>query len=312
MEAPSCSIWFLAARTDTPFMMQTIPHIIRMCNYPFSQKVIAVDTSPLSGDYISRPCIGTLMELQKCCDNLLSSGVIDEIVNIDFSGVYQEKACVKHLGKFIRPTHNSRGAPVLGYIFLLEEARSDYLLHFNTDMLMYQDPNYNWVEEGIKKMCHCPEIVCVTPLSGPPTEDGSLHQKVPYERDSRGFYRFKQFTSRKFLVDIMRFEKLLPLRILWKVKSQLPNSPYLLRIIADFFGAKKELGRWENMVSNRLKETPYFRVDLDTPSAWALHSSQTHDRTFVQNLPHIIEKIESGWYPREQAGHYDLRLQFWL
>jgi hypothetical protein len=294
MESASCSIWFLVARTDVPFMMQTIPHIIKMCNYPFVQKVVAIDTSPLSGDYISRPCIGTFTELQQCCDKLLNSGVVDRIVNVDFSEDYLDKVYKKHLGKSIGQTHNYRGAPVLGYIFLLEQARSDYIVHFNTDMLIYQGPDYNWIKEGIKAMRQYHEIACVTPLSGPPTKDGLLHQKVPYERDPKGFYRFKQFTSRKFLVDIKRFEKLLPLKILWKA------------------GAGRKLDKWEIMVSHRLKETPFFRVDIDTPSAWALHSSYTHDQTLVQNLPQIIEKNESGWYPSMQAGHYNLHLRSWL
>jgi hypothetical protein len=312
MESPSCSLWFLVACTDVPFMMHTIPHIIRMCNYPFSQKVVVVDTSPLSGDYISRPCIGTLTELQKCCDNLLTSGVINKIISIDFSENYKDKVYRKHLGKFIRQTHNYRGAPVLGYIFLLEQVHSGYLVHFNADMLLYQDSNYNWIEEGIKAMRQYPDIICVTPLSGPSTKDGILHQNVPYERDPRGFYRFKQFTSRKFLVDIKRFEKLLPLKILWKVERRSLKLPHLFQTILNFFTVGRKLDKWEIMVSNRLKETSFFRVDLDTPSAWALHSSQTHDWTFVQNLPQIIKKIESGWYPSMQAGHYDLHLQSWL
>jgi hypothetical protein len=141
MESASCSLWFLVARTDVPFMMQTIPHIIKMCNYPFAQKVVAVDTSPLSGDYISRPCMGTLTELQQCCDKLLTSGVVDRIVNVNFSEVYLDKVYIKHFGKSIGQTHNYRGAPVLGYIFLLEQAESDYLVHFNTDMLIYQHPS---------------------------------------------------------------------------------------------------------------------------------------------------------------------------
>jgi hypothetical protein len=291
-------------------MMQTIPHIIRMCNYPFSQRVLAVDTSPLSGAYTSRPCIGTFTQLQECCDKLLSCGLIDKIIDVDFSKKYHEKVYGKHLGKFIRQTHNFRGAPVLGYMFLLEEAKSDYLLHFNTDILIYQDPGYNWVEEGIRKLCEYPEIACVTPLSGPPTKDGSLHQQVAYDRDSRGFYRLKEFTSRKFLVDIKRFGKLLPLQILWKSKSHCSNSTQ--RMIEDSLSEEKELDRWETMVSARLRETPYYRIDLDTCSAWAVHSSQNHDQVFLKNLPRIIEKIESGWYPPGQEGHYNLLSELWL
>lgn len=304
MKPPTCSIWFLVARTDVSFMMQTIPHIIRMCNYPFSQKVLAVDTSPLSGAYSSRPSIGTVIQMQECCDNLLTSGIIDAIVNVDFSKEYQEKIYRKHLGKYIRKTHNFRGAPVLGYMFLLEEAKSDYLLHFNTDMLIFQNPDFNWVEEGIKKMRQYPKIACVTPLSGPPTEDGALHQQVPYVRDSRGFYQLKEFTSRKFLVDIKRFEKLLPLQVLWKSDGSCLNTPRP--------AAEEELDRWEKMVSARLRETPYFRIDIDTCSAWALHSSQNHDQDFVKNLPRIIDRVELGWYPPGQEGHYNLLSELWI
>ena len=243
---------------------------------------------------------------------MLASGVVDKVVDIDFGEDYQKKVYKKHLGKFIPQTHNFRGAPVLGYIFLLEQAGSDYLIHFNTDMLLYQSPGYNWIEEGIKTLSRYQEIVCVTPLSGPPTEDGSLHQTVPYERDPRGFYRFKQFTSRKFLIDIRRFERLLPLRILWHAKKQQPDARYPSPRAKGLLAPEKEIDRWENMISGRLRETPYFRVDLDTRSAWALHSSQNHGRDFVENLPHIIERVESGWYPPEQAGHYNLRLASWL
>jgi hypothetical protein len=250
--------------------------------------------------------------LQRCCDNLQTCGIIDKVINIDFSEAYQKKVYVKHLGKFIGQTHNFRGAPVLGYIFLLEEADSDYLVHFNTDMLIYQNSSYNWIEEGIRTLSRYQEIVCVTPLSGPPTEDGSLRQNVPYDRDPRGFYRFRQFTSRKFLIDIKRFERLLPLRILWNIKKRHSDVPYPPPRTKDPFAAGKEIDRWENMISSRLRETPYFRVDLDTRSAWALHSSQNHDRDFIENLPHIIERIESGWYPPEQAGHYNLHLPPWL
>lgn len=285
---------------------------MRMCNYSFSQKVVAVDTSPLAGDFLTRSSVGTLAELEACCDRLLASGVVDKVIHIDFSEVYHHRVYGKHLHEGIRETHDFRGAPVLGYIFSLEQAQSDYLLHFDTDMLIYQDTNYNWIEDAIDKLRQYPEIACVAPLSGPPTEDGLLYQEVPYERDPRGFYLFKEFTSRKFLVDIKRFENLLPLRTSWMAISKGSNPHHLLEGATNPPAAQRKLDRWEKMVSNQLRETQYYRADLATCSAWDLHSSYSHDHVFVKNLPRIIEKVESGWYPPEQAGHYDLLLQFWL
>ena len=103
---------------------------------------------------------------------------------------------------------------------------------------------------------------------------------------------------------------MLPLQIIWKSESRSSNSAQ--QVINDPLKAEKELDRWETMVSARLRETPYFRIDLDTCSAWAVHSSQNHGQVFLKNLPGIIEKIESGWYPPGQEGHYNLLSELWL
>ncbi len=52
MSSYNCSLWMLAARTDIPYMMHTIPHLVRMSNFPFTEVVLAIDTAPLSGDQV--------------------------------------------------------------------------------------------------------------------------------------------------------------------------------------------------------------------------------------------------------------------
>ncbi len=37
-----------------------------------------------------------------------------------------------------------------------------------------------------------------------------------------------------------------------------------------------------------------------------------HGPEFIANLPQILEKVETGFFPAQQAGHYDLRLADWL
>ena len=41
--------------------MHTIPHLVRMSNFNFIQRVLFMDTAPLSGDKVTRPGIGTLI-----------------------------------------------------------------------------------------------------------------------------------------------------------------------------------------------------------------------------------------------------------
>jgi len=303
----------MVARTDIPFMMHTIPHQVRVCNFPFAQRLLAVDTAPLSGDKVNRPGIGTMEQLRDNCNQLLNSGIVDTIVDIDYSKTYHKQVYQKHFNRKIRQTHNYKGYPILGSIFAIEAVQSDYLLRLDSDMLFYQDPNYSWIEEGIKLLQENPEVIAVRPLTGPPTEGGSLYQRVPYERDPKGFYRFKFFSSRAYLINCKRFDQPLPLKVLWRTyKRNFMNKLSTdVQTAANYIFKKGALDSWEIMVSHRLEETNYVRAVLECSKAWTLHPIDRKPE-FIQALPEIIKKIESGWYPPGQAGHYDLILKYWL
>ena len=90
-DAPSCDLSILVARTDTRFMLQTIPHLVRTCRFPFARRFLMVDTPPLGRRYGRKPGIGTAEELQACCTRLLQAGVIDAIVPIYYSPHYRRR-----------------------------------------------------------------------------------------------------------------------------------------------------------------------------------------------------------------------------
>jgi hypothetical protein len=298
-------------------MMHTIPHLVKMCNYPFVERLLVVDAGELSEDYLRRPGIGTLEELRHCCDRLLQDGVMDRAVDIDFSLEYRDRIYAKHFKGKVQETHNYRGAPVLGYISCIEEAKGDYVLYFDCDMLLHQEPGFNWIAEGIELMEKHPEIVDVLPLASPPSEAGTAGQKAYQNCQVRGelpenFYELKRFTSRKFLLNRRRFEEFLPLQVSWLPSRKKPRwLPTAIALKLSALTGKGGLERWENMMSNRLRSTHYVRADLASEQAWTLHP-RLHGADFVAALPKLIEKVEAGWYPPEQAGQYDLDLQPWL
>ncbi len=313
MITPTCSLSIMVARTDIPFMMHTIPHLVRMCNFPFVQRLLVVDTAPLTGDKVNRPGVGSLEQLRAYCEELLRSGIVDKVVDIDYSAAYRHRIYQKHFGTSLKPTHNYKGYPILGTIFSIEELPGDYVLHFDSDMLLYQHPGYSWIEEGIKLLQKEPEVMAVRPLTGPPTHDGTLHQQVPYKQESNGFYGFKFFSSRAYLIDRKRFDSLLPLPIAWRsYKNTILNAlPTSVKTSLNSLTGKGMLDSWEIMVSRRLEETSSVRAVLDSPKAWTIHPKDRSEE-FIKALPQIIEKIEAGWHPLEQAGYYDLVLEPWL
>jgi hypothetical protein len=314
MGFPSCSLWILVARTDLPFMMETIPHLVKMSNFPFCDRVLAVDTAPLSGEKINRPGVGTMEELRDRVDKLIKAGVVDRSVDVNYSSEYRDRVYRKHFGSPLKLTHNYKGYPILGTIFTIEEAalNSDYMLHYDSDMLLHQKPNYSWLHEAIEMMENNPDIIAHRPLTGPPTHDGSLSQTMPYHKDDRGFYSFKFFSSRLYLINCKRFDKILPLPILWRsYRNQwLNHLPLSTKTSLNNLTGKGLLDSWEIMVSQQLEKTEYVRATSSHSLAWTLHPKDRSPK-FIEALPRIIEKIELGHYPEKQSGHYDLISDIW-
>jgi hypothetical protein len=303
MQTHHCSLSINVSRSDIPFMMQTIPHLVKACQFDFVERVLFIETAQPSSLFRHRPGVGTFEQLKECCQKLVDMGVIDRLVELDYAKPIRKKLYQKYFDCFLWETHNHRGAPIYGYMFALEFIQGDYILHFDSDMLLYQKADFSWIDEGIRLFKEHPEILFVCPLSGPPMPDGSLKQRgVNYQLDPEGFYRFKTFSSRKFLVDRKKLEQLLPLKAEWIS---------LKRRVVSAFNGKSAMQNWEIMVSNRLKETEFIRADLSSPEAWTLHPPE-HGAAFIQALPHIIKKVELGEYPAEQAGDYDLQLEQWF
>ena len=295
-------------------MMHTIPHLVRSCNFPFHKKLLVVDTAPLTGDKVNRPGIGTMEQLRANCAELIAQGVMDGTIDMDYSAGYQHRIYRKHFGTDrVRPTHNYKGYPILGSIYAIEEVPGDYILHFDSDMLLYQQPGYSWIQSGIDLLAEREDVMFVRPLSGSPTKDGSLFQKVDYSTDPEGFYRFKFFGSRAFLLQRQKFDRLLPLPILWmgyKNPWMAKLPPILLNEINTLAG-RGSLDSWEVMISRKLEATKYVRATQADTRAWTLHPIDRGPR-FINNLPEIIGRIEAGDCPAEQAGHYDLKLDAWF
>ncbi len=298
----SCTLSILVSRPDVPYMLHTIPHIVRSCQRDFAERVLIVDTAPLHPRYAHLSETATLAALRQCCNQLVVNKIIDQVVDIDYSTDTMTQLSLKHFGCRLRNTRNHRGYPILGMAFAIERAQGRFFLHFDSDMLIHQCAGSDWIGDAIGKMRQNANILFASPLSGPPDPSGSLKQRdVQYSHDARGYYVFKHFSSRKFLVDRERLDAALPLA---------PAYISRCKWLTSFFTGKSALCNWEHMVSNMLAATSYIRADLDSHSAWTLHTPD-HEAEFLAKLPSVIQRVEAGQFPREQAGDYDLRLDHW-
>jgi hypothetical protein len=142
--------------------------------------------------------------------------------------------------------------------------------------------------------------------------DGTLYQQKNYQYDTDGFYKFKFFGSRVYLINKKTFDQILPLPIVWRAYKQkfFNNLPNNLQTLLNYTFNKGKLDSWEIMVSKKLENTEFWRGVLADKRAWTLHPKD-RSPAFIQALPDIIKRIEAGEYPEEQAGHYDLISELW-
>jgi hypothetical protein len=298
-----CTLSVNVAPSDVDFIMETVPHLVRQCRFPFQERVLVADVLPFFRR--QRRSAAKIRELQRCCRELVRRGIIDRVLRVDYSPGYRRSVYAKHFDQpRMGETHNCSGGPFLAYVFAIEECDTRYLLHFDSDILLHQREGHSWIDQGIRTLEADQDVLVVCPLAGPPTRDGVLHQRgVPYERDPRGYYRFKNFTSRKYLIDRERFA------------AALPMTPQRRRArrrrLRSGLRRRATLLNWERAVAAKIRETSFIRADLTSPDAWSLHPLD-HGEQFRRHLPRIIAAVEAGRFPEEQAGHYDLDLQLWL
>jgi hypothetical protein len=305
---PDCELSILVARPDINYMMHTVSHLVRACNYPFARKTLVVDTAPLGGQYLLRKDLAPMSVLFDCCAELIKAGTIDQLTCIEYDVKLKRQLYDEHFGRDFPGTHDFRGYPTFGTMYYIEKCQSPYLVHFDSDILLHQSSDFNWIKRGIEVMQSDERVICVMPLSGPPSAKGTF-ELVSYDFNEAGFFEFKFFSSRLFLIDVRRFKSLLPLSLQFHEPSA-PVPHYIGELVVTK-SMEQKMELWERMISTRIANTEFVRANLADPRAWTLHALD-HGPEFVAKLPSIIEKVERGVFPPEQAGYYDLELSLWI
>jgi hypothetical protein len=306
MARAGCTLSLTVATTDQPFLHLTIPHIVRASRFAFVHRMVFADVSPVSAQFVRRPP-GSTDALIRVLEELKAEGEIDEIVLVEDGSALVRDAWK---GVFRRPLSHPRdyrGAPIASYLLSLALCPTRFMLHLDGDMLLHQAPDVDsWVEHGMALLDQHEDLGAVAPLPGPPHPHGVLRQRVPFERDPRGFFRFRQFSSRIFLVEPAKIERLHPLDPSWPLLT--PPGRRITNLVKRVRG-QSALPRWEKMIEDAFRRSGLYRADVPG-AAWHLHP-HARGEAFVRLLPRIIEDVEVGRFPPAQAGRYNMDFDAW-
>ncbi len=299
---PKCTLSILAGPGDLPFFAPIVRHLVRVNQFPFAERILVVDAEQRKGPH--PPNHAELLDRFRAeCEDLRKESVVDTIVDLDLrrDRAWHRRLAERHFQKSVRETRDFRGVPLFGWIASLEHSDVPYHLHFDSDILLHQEPDFCWIREAIRVLRERPDVMFVSPLPGPPTKNGELNQPGATFRHEDGLFLFKTFSSRRFLLDRSRFNALLPLDFAYASRRH--------RVLS-YLNGKSGVCNWEQMVGAALARSKYFRAHLDSPNAWSLHAPD-HGPRFVEMLDVLTSTVESGRFPQAQAGNYDLNLDLW-
>jgi hypothetical protein len=289
----------LAGPADLPFFPRTVRHLVRACRFPFSERILVLDTLPASHRAIEPAnCPEPVLA---AAEQLRQDQIIDRLVRLDEFHRTMGPIASKHFGRRVRWSRDCRGIPLFGWIAGLEASASTYHVHCDSDILLYQEEGYDWIGAGMDLLQQVEEILFIAPRPGPPAPSGMLIQSQPYTEDSRGYFRFQTFSSRRYLADRRRFDRILPFQ------GRIAARRLLCRSL---WRGCSPIVPWEILVNNQLRSSPYVRAHLSSVRAWSLHVPD-HGREFCRRMDAIVEQVERGVFPAGQAGHYDLKLELW-
>jgi hypothetical protein len=218
---------------------------------------------------------------------------------VDYSSKARERVSQQFFGSQLIPDRDYLGAPFYAYFVGFYQARYDYILHMDSDML-FGGGSQTWLAEAIRLMQQRPEVVACNPLPGPPTEDGSLRSQtlVPAPYTSLAFLgdgistRIIFFDRRRLLSRIAPLPLFAPSR----------RRAYLARLAGNppYEGA-------ESSLSTGARQKGVIRMDFlgDYPGMWALHPPY-RSALFYERLPFLIRQIETDDIPDGQRGDHNL------
>ena len=237
-------------------------------------------------------------------EKLRARGTVDRVVVLRPGNPLLETLRSKYLRSWVRETHDYGGCALTAYLAAFETCRTRWLLHYDSDLLVYQAPSYDWATDAQARIANDPAVVAASPRPAPPAAPPEADAPTNAERlalqETPAGWLNTWFSTRCFLFDLDRLRPHLPLlqgRVYWetviaRLRGQgYPRSP-------------------EALLFRRMTAAQRSRLTLRDSRAWLLHPTQK-DAVFLAALPEILAAVGRGNFPSAQRGEANLQLDAW-
>jgi len=296
---------------DIAYAQITVPFLVEAHQKNVDEKVAVVDccrpqqTRSIDPDLrFPQPQFSHgVEEICLIAEDLKSRGYFDRIIYLRTDDPVLRLLSRKYFLNVIRQTHDYRGVALMAYLVAFEVCRTSFILHYDADILLYQEPGYDWSTEAKSLMDLDKKAVAASPRVFPPVnyaEDSvSLYLGRPMESFRDAWYN-DWFSARYYLMDLAKLKKYLPL---------LKGRIFLETLV------RKCLNRsyppaLESIISHRLSRFGCHQLYLKSKRAWLLHPD-IKSSLYLKLLPKVQDAIRKNKIPEKQRGREDLILSAW-
>lgn len=283
-------------------------------------------------------------KIRLIAEKLKQEGYLDRIIYLTVENPILSKLSRKYLNNIVRQTHSAGGTGLMSYLAALELTNTRYLLHYDADMLIHQDNEYDWTIEAKNLLAQHPQAIAATPRTSPLfsqnkdiTDAPSLNVERPII-SVKGGWRDDWFSSRCLLLDLSKLSDYYPLlqgntalihvfgkylhkifpphsgmlslRTLirskkWWLKPKQLVKTFIWRYIYPVYPADFEILLFKTVGSRG-----GWRLNLCSEKAWLLHPVSKPSK-YIEILPQIIAAVEKGKVPLTQRGYANINLSEW-
>jgi hypothetical protein len=247
-----------------------------------------------------------LSRIRSLAEEFKGAGLFDEITYLEPGDDRFLRLAAHYCRPWMKQTHDSGGCGYMAYWAAIDLPSTRFVLHYDADMLVHQDPGFSWVDEALAYWPLYAQLISAVPRMSPPgfttipADDGpSCHEGRPREA-VRGGWLNDWFSTRCFLLDRTRLAPLLPLiSPLWSIEFR------LRRLLDRGYPPPPEL-----VLFRSLGNRGWRCLNLASECAWLLHPARK-DQEYLRLLPGILASVAAGRIPAAQRGFIDLQLDAW-
>lgn len=284
------------AAGDYPYVRLLLPHQLNTLSAQADEVILTVDTRQSKGQFANSRWHQNNELLYDFLNEEIERNFRVKIIPVDYSPPMKRAVAEYFLGLADMPDKDFRGGPFYAYFFGLYMARNNLVFHLDSDIFL-GGGSQTWISEAAALFERDERCLFVSPLPGPPREDGLLTGQPSYHKTAPFMYEIKGASSRLYMTDKSR---------LAKNKLELVKPPLRSQLKAMAEG-NPNADLPEHMFKNLMEKGGFRRIDFlgQGQGLWSLHPPY-HSQLFYDRLPVIIANIEINNLPASQYGFYDL------